>query len=42
MTSSPNLDDVAAEEGYEKNGTGLQRKKLSSNQGDGKDGMSNY
>jgi hypothetical protein len=31
MTSDPNLDDV----GYEKNGTGLQKKKLSSSSGRG-------
>jgi hypothetical protein len=33
MTSNPDLDDV----GYEKNGTGLQRKKLSSSSGHGDD-----
>ncbi len=33
MTSNPDLDDV----GYEKNGTGLQRKKLSSSSGQGDD-----
>jgi hypothetical protein len=33
MTSNPDLDDV----GYEKNGTGLQRKKLSSSSALGDD-----
>ena len=32
MTSNPDLDDVTA---FEKNGTGLQRKKLSSSSGHG-------